>query len=698
MSDDFDKFEEEDTYPFKRFGSYGRFTASGSFPVDYVLTTFVPEELKGYLTFAKDINPNKLDFELMMQRDIDEDRVKNEIAPYINPHNGSAKISETVLFFPPLLAAIIPVSEKSMHQYYNAEEFNIDVEKKIAIRQYPNQFKVDYWLTDAGTNKYDLSYSEEAESKVVSIDRRHVRVNLKIALQAGDGVKLVVIDGQHRLKALIDIYTRDPKALSELVIPICLLFPGNSNKKALDQGGKNIPTVPEVFRKLFVDVNNTAKTVGGHFNILLSDTKLRCLIAKSFCSFVLEAHPEDGKQRLASIEWNIRTKKDSTQIKRKYSIASIGVIDQALKELFGEFKLKTARLSIIEYWLALERFPDLFVDEEGDAIDFNWDELTLSQKAIIEPVVKDEIVPQIYKLYFGIAEFNAAFEINKKVLEGYEEKAQDPEEGINYMSALDSILDYKATSNKDAKKKIDEFEELVLAEREAKSAPIIRYSIFHRGLFDLLLRLFSLGKKYNLAPDSMIDVAIYICNTALNEKGKLFERNNRYTTYSIFNPNGSINLTAKTKSALGDLLIAVAGAGNVSEEIVRITGIGADQKEKFKDELEKIAISAAQRFLDIYADLRKKSFEKSYPGEFGLTPDERAGLVSAHDELKEHLLEAKQKKRDRSEVSTKFEELVGSYVKDDVAQAYESLKKALSYDEQILSYVDDDEVDEVDEE
>lgn len=697
MSDDINSFEEEDVYSFKKYGAYGRFSASGSFPVDYVLTTFAPEELASYLTFARDINPGKqLDFDLLMQRDIDDGRVKREIEPYLNPDENGTKIHETVLFFPPLLAALVPVENKEMVKYYNPCSHDPIASDNALMLTYPNQFKIEFKLGGSGLNRYTMrAPAFGSNQSTFDIDKRQVRLHLKLALKSGQGVKLVVIDGQHRLKALIDIYDKNAKLLKDLIVPVCILFPPDSNEKVFKEVGAKVPHIPEVFRKLFVDVNQKAEQVGGHFTILLSDARLRSLVTRNFCSFVLSS--PDGETKLASIEWNVKSIKDSTQIKRKYSISSVGVIDQALLEMFGEYGMRSAKQGLIDYWFGTGRFPELLKDEEGEDVALNWDELSLKQRTIIQKVACDDVVPDIFRLYFSIEQFALAYSIFNEEVERYRALSAEHGDGLDFAAALDSVIRYKSTSNGDAKKKIEQFERAVGDKRQAQCAEVIKFSIFHRAIFDLLGHLMAIGIKYSLSPSSVVDATIVLVNEALKNRGKLLSFSNSYMHHTVFSPKGTINPTKNTKVALSRLMFAVAGNRAVSEAICDNLKIAGDLKVKLQEEFELNAISSAHIFLSIYEDLRKKSFIKTYPGDFSMPSDKRAELASAQDEQKEHLREVKAKTRAKEDVSVRFDELIKKYVKEDVASAYEQLSSSLGYNQEILRYIDSDD-DDLDEE
>ena len=59
-------------WSFTRVGSYGLFSTAGSLPIEYLLTTFNHDELSK-LTLARDVRPDEMDFEMLMQRDINEE-------------------------------------------------------------------------------------------------------------------------------------------------------------------------------------------------------------------------------------------------------------------------------------------------------------------------------------------------------------------------------------------------------------------------------------------------------------------------------------------------------------------------------------------------------------------------------------------------------------------------------------------------
>jgi hypothetical protein len=326
MSDDtkLRQFGDERVYDFNRVGSFGRFKTGDSFPVDFVMVTLTPAEVNTRLTFAREIETAYLDFELLMQRDIDEDRVRNEVEPYLNRTTKSASERRGIVFFPPLLVAIVPVEAEKMLEYYSEEKITTTAsEPKLIVREWRPFFKLQYFPSAAPDATVIGS-----DADTYRVDRNQVEIGIRIAVGDEKGARLVVIDGQHRLLALRRVYASAKAQLKELLVPVCIVFPPSCTQK-LAQGSPPviIQTVPQVFRSLFVDVNDTGERVGGHFNILLSDDTVPALAVRKLADVTLR---EEGKEGLAKIEWNIRARKNAEELNRPYSVASIGILNTDL--------------------------------------------------------------------------------------------------------------------------------------------------------------------------------------------------------------------------------------------------------------------------------------------------------------------------------------------------------------------------------
>ena len=182
-------------------GAIGQFAVkpsgngTGSIPVRYVQT---------HLTFALDnshqqrffetlapvreiFKPHDLGFEDLMQRDIDDARVSNSLIPYlVTLHTG-----DSVKFFPPIVAVVIPVDPEG-HLVPNYPDIqNESIEKKThkVIR-----------MRSGKTGEETFEFEQfEISGKLQEFDHAKLRVNT-------NKCRLVIVDGQHRAMALLALY------------------------------------------------------------------------------------------------------------------------------------------------------------------------------------------------------------------------------------------------------------------------------------------------------------------------------------------------------------------------------------------------------------------------------------------------------------------------------------------------------------
>ncbi len=667
-NDELEVFEDESEYKFKRIGSFGRFSTSSSFPIDFMMTTFDANELDE-LTLARDVRPDKLDFELLMQRDIDEERVGKQIEPYLIPEKNQQVNMKQIVFFPPILAAVIPVKSNEMQPYYTSDKTIKDGNRYI--RTVEGLFKLTF-VSSSGPNAYPLKLQEPELDDLIYINKTTAQINIRQAKGAGLGVKLVVIDGQHRLRALQLLSQKKPELISDLVLPVCLLIPINSNERfAKESTEGEIPTVHEVFRKLFVDVNKTAQTVGGHFTILLSDSDVGNLMCRSFCSAL-------DTKRLAVVEWNTKNSKDSTIIKRDYSITSIGVIDQALDECLNLKK------ELPKYLLNLKNEDFNSPDELQD---ITWTNFSVEQKKILAQKISDNVTPLLVDIFFNVEEFNKAYLIFSEQIDNFQTKAdKNAADSLDYSAAIGLITEYLPTNNNDALKLVQTFNNNVKALREENVSPFIGYAVFQRAIIEAWVRLLAYGKKFSLSPKIVTEAFILILNSALKNKGEYFSPKRSYMLHSVFSITGRIIPSKVTKNALASAIFAQLGNDELAEEIASLFQLKESQKELFLDSIQKDAISSADKFLKHYEKNRRSTFIKTYTVDFEMTAEEKAELSEAEDLYKRHLNEVKEKKRERKNITVEYNKLIMKYVEEDLHRAYNDMREALNYDEEILNY------------
>jgi hypothetical protein len=675
-----DSFGEEQIYNFERVGSFGRFYSGDSFPIEYIMTSFSSAELSE-LTFARDIRPDEIDFELLMQRDIDEERVRLEMAPYLNPSPDKftlAEIRSRAIFFPPLLAAIVPTKGKAMETYYTDEQCDIaadnNTNKEQVIREWPGLFKLTYFLSNR-PQAYQLEITKK--NSTIGIQREPVKLDIRIAKGNQYGAKLVIIDGQHRLFTLKQVYEKHPNLLENLGVPVCILFAPNATvKKNQEYAPYRVPTVPEVFRHLFVDVNNTAKQVGGHFNILLSDDSIGSIVCRRFCHHILN---QRGTEGLAVLEWNTKTKSEAAKITRSYSNTSIGIIDKALESSIGNRKL------LLKYILKLDEvnntlYPD-GDDNEETTLDYpivQWNKFSLSQKNIIEEQVTKYLIPCLEIIFFNTYEFATSFEIFRNELHKLKELADSNEpDALDARQTLNQILDYmpigEGKSFESARLIYRNFE---LKVKKEKKEHIIQYALFQKALFDAWAQLLDIGRIYIEDPRKITKGFVKLLDLALTEGGQFFVFEQLYMQHTVFNGT-KIIVRQETRKILAQLIIAHLANPFNTKQVCSEMVIADNTFQKLLKKLHEKGVAAQKEFPKYYELARQKTFKANYKVYLSINGKEREELSQAEEEQKFQRREAKEGKRAKTEVSDRFDMLVNKYVKSDVDLAIKALENSL---------------------
>ncbi|HIE00659.1 MAG TPA: hypothetical protein EYP59_10280 [Thiotrichaceae bacterium] len=686
-----ESFGEEQIYNLERIGSFGKFYTGESFPIEYIMTTFASAELSE-LTFARDIRPDKIDFELLMQRDIDEERVRLEMEPYLNPSDENftpAEIRSRSVFFPPLLAAIVPTKGKAMEAYYTDENNDITLtqNKEHVIREWPGLFKLTYF-SSSNPHAYRLQMNtrKDEQTTEIGVQREPVQLEIRIAKGNEYGAKLVIIDGQHRLFTIKQVYNKHPELLDDLGVPVCILFAPNATvQKNREYGPYRVPTVPEVFRHLFVDVNNTAKQVGGHFNILLSDDTIGSLACRKFCDYVFN---NQGPEGLATLEWNTKIQRDSAKITRTYSITSIGIIDKALDESVRNRKL------LFKYLLNLDDVKNkLYPNGDDDEIapdspPVKWNKFSLSQKNILEAQVKKYLIPCLDSIFFGTHEFIAVFEIFCNELNQLKSLAESEQpDALEARQVINQILDYmpigEGKSYEGARIICRNFESKVKKEKNRQTSPMIQYALFQRALFEAWAQMLDIARGIIDDPRNATKGFVKLLDLALQEKGQFFMFDQLYMQHTVFSGT-QIIVRQETRKILTQLLIAHLTNPFHSQQVCSEMGVADDNFARLVLKLQEKGRAAASEFPKYYEMARKKTFKINYRVYLSINGEERAELAEAEEEQKRHLQEVKEGIRAKIEVSDKFDRLVDKHVKADVELATETLKNNLYESDTLL--------------
>ena len=225
-----------------------------------------------------------LDFDEIMQRDIDDSRVSNELIPYILDDSSA----EFVKFFPPIVIFALPIKSDAN----KPDDFYPTVTSKTEKINDLESGVEDWLITQSGGIGKEVFKFEQP-----IVDNEPVLHDLvKLSFNTSK-CKLVIVDGQHRAMALLALYRnikddwsdarRKPFEsyyqewtpdyirsfdLKEIKLPmiICTI-------PALDEQYKNACgeyDLKKASRTIFLTLNKTARKVSRSRNLLLDDSDL----------------------------------------------------------------------------------------------------------------------------------------------------------------------------------------------------------------------------------------------------------------------------------------------------------------------------------------------------------------------------------------------------------------------------------------
>ncbi|MHA7630834.1 ParB N-terminal domain-containing protein [Corallococcus sp. M7] len=276
--------------------------------------------LTGHLRPVREVlSVEKLDFNQLLQRDLDDHRVVEKLIPYLLERQ---KVEVGPSFFPPIMAVLLPFGAA------NAPVDNfpaVDFDGKIK----DPELDVDFHEVRFGT-AYRVQRLVEPSGAVHRIRLGRLHWNEEHA-------KLVVIDGQHRAMALLAVdrtvngtweqsgggryrhfyearvndllKQSDNFKLDTIEVPVTVCWfpdlsgPGKDPHKAA--------------RKLFVDVNKEARAPSESRLTLLSDTELLNIFTRSLLNRLRQPspplplyaveydNPELDKEAAKSVKWTV---------------------------------------------------------------------------------------------------------------------------------------------------------------------------------------------------------------------------------------------------------------------------------------------------------------------------------------------------------------------------------------------------------
>jgi DNA-sulfur modification-associated len=282
--------------------------------------------------FREIFDVGSLDFEQIMQRDIDDARVSNELIPYLMERSSRGLVK----LFPPIIVVVLPTDASGrMSPHYPSVNVGREVEDGLeyeVTRSGPvgqEVFELRHWINEGERMQHDLA---------------SLRIN-------PERCKLVIVDGQHRAMSLIALYRNikkwpdrarnvepyykmwTPKRIEEfdlrgarLPIMFCV-FPQIDGDPA-----RNDLPVHAACRSIFLALNKNAKAVSRSRNLLLDDRDVIAVFLRQTLGYIKDRDTNSAERvRIWSVE--LDNEKDRLKLNAPTAITGVTHLHALIERL-----------------------------------------------------------------------------------------------------------------------------------------------------------------------------------------------------------------------------------------------------------------------------------------------------------------------------------------------------------------------------
>lgn len=578
-------------------GYYGTFNTDESYDVNYLLSSLTVKEFKLLDIASEAFKFDQVDFEEMVQRDVDPVRVQEEIIDqYLKVGKNKA------LFFPPLIVSVIAFdnNDKPIHQF---KEVFYENEKKSYIKRWDDFFAIETRIADSGSN----TFIKDKSGKSLQIHPHLSRIHYD-----DKKVKLIVIDGQHRFFALRELYKLQPELIKDITLPICIVF---SPDAISSNNGQDVMVN---LRSMFVTINNKAKEVSGHFLDLLNDYSIASLCVRELANTWKESDPDSLKSNLQFMEWNQRNKSKSNQVNKQHSITSVSIIAEVLRNDVFNHKKESKTFNL----LALSTKKSELEKHAGStSIYYITDsEFDIEQTSVLRELAREHVVPCLDVLLLQPCVYK---NIRNKYFNALEVLEENVAKGLEGWATFKNLLRDFKESNKLSP------EPAVIAESQFnkeialdKSLECYRRNVFQQGY----IRVWSQTADYLIAEFGITPLAtakaivLAYDKTVFNNNRNIFDKDQPYANLVLYDKAGKPNVTARGKQAWTELIMSfyldektmVGFISALKQEVGAALDFECESKIK-----EKLLCWATKALGSYSAELRAK-LEKDYNGNWRL--------------------------------------------------------------------------------
>lgn len=268
-----------------------------------------------------------LDFDEIMQRDIDDARVSAELVPYLLDEQSK----DMIKLFPPIVIVVMPIREGRTQPESYYPEVQVETLEPEGDRDHP------IYSTRSGSLGSEVFQFEQPidDGKPLTSDLVRLKLNTH-------RTRLVIVDGQHRAMALLAIYRnlkdqwsderRAPFKeyysawtknyierfnLNEINLPVLIC-----TIPELDTAYKGDFDMKKAARSIFLTLNKTARQVSDARNKLLDDNDLISFLMRRTLSHIKE---RDARSPHALRIVNVELDQEGSRQKIQTPVAITGV-------------------------------------------------------------------------------------------------------------------------------------------------------------------------------------------------------------------------------------------------------------------------------------------------------------------------------------------------------------------------------------
>jgi hypothetical protein len=575
------KSKKTDAFDRHLDGVYGHFQTKDSFKLDYLLTTIRTERLAYLETASEVLDLEMIKFDELVQRDIDHVRVQREIvANYLKQGEGR------VIFFPPLMVTLIGIEQGHPIKRYTT------VDKKIEGTEF---------VTTYDRNRFQVRLNITDEETPDAIDHGGTTVhylNYAATLKYNpDKVKLVVLDGQHRLMALRKLMGGPSKdVIAGIDVPICVFFAPDARKaKHTDE------SLVDDMRELFVRINEEAKKVSGHFIWLLKDKSLAATAVRALGDYWKGL----GGQLtfLHQLEWNQREHKLASQTTRPYSITTVSILAETLEQfVFNgssdhksgytfpilnlsdvEKKLRTGSDSLASGYISEERF---------DADQF----------ATLKAQIEKYVTPSLDVLFREPTPYKVIRKAFEAAVKQLNEEIEESRAGAAQFK-IDVLCKFRTTNDLD-QESVKGMETIFgeMFDTEALSeVEFFRRNVFQQGMIRAWTKVFTtLMGPTEVTPPAVARALVAAMEIICFAKAKQYFSFYREYTQNVIYRGAKILVSATSKQSVRQLVLATFVNADVRGEFLKSLKLRGKGGKSANSSLQALGFEAAADYLTAF--------------------------------------------------------------------------------------------------